>query len=163
MLSNIFHTFNATEYGAGNPVSTKGDIYSYGVLVLETVTGKRPTDSTFEQGLSLHEYVKLALHTGTMDITETCASLSLKNELQDVCDGDSSHKTNIGCLIALLRLGLSCSEELPSSRMPTGDIIKELLAIKGCLLQGMQNMNMAETPTISADVFIDTSTLDGSS
>jgi hypothetical protein len=39
----------------------QGDVYSYGILVLETVTEKRPTDSTFRQGSSLREYVDVAL------------------------------------------------------------------------------------------------------
>uniref|UniRef100_A0A0D9XT90 Serine-threonine/tyrosine-protein kinase catalytic domain-containing protein n=1 Tax=Leersia perrieri TaxID=77586 RepID=A0A0D9XT90_9ORYZ len=34
------------------------------------------------------------------------------------------------CLVSLFRLGLSCSQELPSNRMQTGDIISELHAIK---------------------------------
>ncbi|XP_062197187.1 receptor kinase-like protein Xa21 isoform X2 [Phragmites australis] len=125
--------YAAPEYGAGNVVSTNGDIYSYGVLVLEMVTGKRPTDSTFGQGLSLREYVELALHNRMMDVIDMRLSLSLENELQDAGEGDSSYKRNTDCLIALLRLGLSCSEEMPSCRMPTGDIIKELLAIKGSI------------------------------
>jgi serine/threonine protein kinase len=125
--------FGAAEYGAGNMVSTKGDIYSYGILVLETVTGKRPTDSTFSQGMSLREYVELALHNRTMDIFDVCLFLCPENEIEDA--GDScSHKGKINCLISLLRLGLSCSEEVVSSRMSTEDIIKELLAIKGDLL-----------------------------
>ncbi|CAL4984003.1 unnamed protein product [Urochloa decumbens] len=126
--------YAAPEYGAGNVVSTNGDIYSYGILVLEMITGKRPTDSTFREGPSIREYVELALRRGTMDVIDMRLSLSLNNELQGADEGEASHKRKTDCLITLLRLGLSCSEELPSSRMPTGDIIKELLVIKSSLL-----------------------------
>jgi serine/threonine protein kinase len=63
--------FTATEYGAGNVVSTNGDIYSYGILVLETVTGKKPTDTGFRQGLTLREYVELGLDDRVIDIVDT--------------------------------------------------------------------------------------------
>ncbi|CAL4987394.1 unnamed protein product [Urochloa decumbens] len=126
--------YAAPEYGAGNVVSTNGDIYSYGILVLEMITGKRPTDSTFREGPSIREYVELALRRGTMDVIDMRLSLSLNNELLGADEGEASHKKKTDCLITLLRLGLSCSEELPSSRMPTGDIIKELLVIKSSLL-----------------------------
>jgi serine/threonine protein kinase len=117
-------------------VSTNGDIYSYGILVLEMLTGRRPTDSTFREGSSLREYVELALLNGSMDVIDTRLSLSLRTELQGEgeAEGNSSHKRKTDCLIALLRLGLSCSEELPCSRMPTADIIKELLVMKGSIL-----------------------------
>uniref|UniRef100_K3ZM45 Receptor kinase-like protein Xa21 n=1 Tax=Setaria italica TaxID=4555 RepID=K3ZM45_SETIT len=94
--------YAAPEYGAGNVVSTNGDIYSYGILVLEMVTGRRPTDSTFREGLSLREYVELALHNGTMDVIDTRLSFSLKNELQGAGEGNSSHKRKTDCLTALL-------------------------------------------------------------
>ncbi|CAN6372471.1 unnamed protein product [Urochloa humidicola] len=128
--------YAAPEYGAGNVVSTNGDIYSYGILVLEMVTGKRPTDNTLRGGLSLREHVELALHNGTMDIIDMRLFLSLKNEAQGASEGedDSSHERKTDGLISLLRLGLACSEESPSRRMPTGDIIKELLSIKVSLL-----------------------------
>uniref|UniRef100_A0A0E0GYM3 Receptor kinase-like protein Xa21 n=1 Tax=Oryza nivara TaxID=4536 RepID=A0A0E0GYM3_ORYNI len=118
------------EYGAGNTVSTQGDIYSYGILVLETVTGKRPTDKKFIQGLSLREYVELGLHGKMMDVVDTQLSLHLENELRTT----DEYKVMIDCLVSLLRLGLYCSQEIPSNRMSTGDIIKELNAIKQTLL-----------------------------
>jgi receptor kinase-like protein len=131
-ISYIFQTFNATEYGAGNVVSVNGDIYSYGILVLETVTGKRPTDNMFTQGMGLREYVEQALHVNTpMEVVDIRLPLSLKNEHHDA---GALYNRKIDCLISLLKLGLSCSEETPSSRMPTGDIIKGLLAIKESLL-----------------------------
>nr|XP_034581709.1 receptor kinase-like protein Xa21 isoform X1 [Setaria viridis] len=49
------------EYGLGNRVSIYGDMYSFGVLLLEIFTGKRPTDSNFVQDLNLHRYVQIAL------------------------------------------------------------------------------------------------------
>jgi len=111
-------------------VSTDGDIYSYGIIVLEMVTGKRPTNTIFTQGMSLDEYVEMALHTGPMDVVDIRLSLSLKNEANDA---SASHNRKIEALISLLRLGLSCYEEMPTSRMPTGDIIKELVAIKSSI------------------------------
>uniref|UniRef100_J3LAU5 Serine-threonine/tyrosine-protein kinase catalytic domain-containing protein n=1 Tax=Oryza brachyantha TaxID=4533 RepID=J3LAU5_ORYBR len=38
-LNNIRH-----QYGMGGPISTKGDTYSYGVVLLEMLTGMRPRD-----------------------------------------------------------------------------------------------------------------------
>uniref|UniRef100_A0A0E0BKE7 Receptor kinase-like protein Xa21 n=1 Tax=Oryza glumipatula TaxID=40148 RepID=A0A0E0BKE7_9ORYZ len=120
------------EYGAGNTVSTLGDIYSYGILVLEMVTGKRPIDNKSIQGLSLREYVELGLHGKMMDVVDTQLFLGLENEFH-IAD-DSSCKGRIDCLVALLRLGLYCSQEMPSNRMLTGDIIKELSSIKQSLV-----------------------------
>ncbi|GKV42859.1 hypothetical protein SLEP1_g50222 [Rubroshorea leprosula] len=53
--------YTAPEYGMGSEVTVQGDVYSYGILVLEMMTGKRPTDSLFEGGLNLHNYAKTAL------------------------------------------------------------------------------------------------------
>ena len=48
----------APEYGFGSKISTEGDVYSYGVIILEMLTGKRPTDEMFKDGLSLYKFVE---------------------------------------------------------------------------------------------------------
>jgi serine/threonine protein kinase len=123
---------NATEYGAGNMVSAHGDIYSYGILVLETITGNRPTDSRFREGLSLREFVVLALRNRTMDAVDTRLSVEPENELHTIGDS-SSYKRKTDCIASLQSIGVSCTQELPSSRMSTEGIIKELLAVKNSL------------------------------
>ena len=53
-----------TEYGMGGQVSILGDIYSFGILLLEMFTGKRPTDDMFKDGLSIHQFtaIKMPCH-----------------------------------------------------------------------------------------------------
>ncbi|CAL5343061.1 unnamed protein product [Camellia sinensis] len=50
----------APEYGMGCEVSTYGDVYSYGILLLEMFTGKKPTHEMFKDSLSLHKFAKMA-------------------------------------------------------------------------------------------------------
>ncbi|XP_058089377.1 probable LRR receptor-like serine/threonine-protein kinase At3g47570 [Magnolia sinica] len=48
------------EFGMGGKASIHGDVYSYGILLLEMITGKRPTDDMFKDNLSLHHFAKSA-------------------------------------------------------------------------------------------------------
>jgi len=118
-----------------------GDIYSYGILVLEMVTGKRPTDSNLTQGVNLREYVELGIQGRVLDVVDAHLSMDLGNQLQTadkfLC------KTKIDSLISLLRLGVSCSCDMPSNRTSTGDIIKELRCIKESLTK--QGVRLMET------------------
>lgn len=49
-----------TEYMQSGRATEKTDVYSFGVLVLEVVSGKRPTDASFiEKGLNIVGWVRL--------------------------------------------------------------------------------------------------------
>ncbi|GJW88811.1 kinase-like domain-containing protein [Tanacetum coccineum] len=43
------------EYGLGSAMTSSGDVYSFGILLFEVMTGKKPTDNVFNEGLSLHD------------------------------------------------------------------------------------------------------------
>ncbi|KAL6614963.1 hypothetical protein ACP70R_037233 [Stipagrostis hirtigluma subsp. patula] len=122
------------EYGAGNIVSTHGDIYSYGILVLEMITGKRPTNNAFEGVLGLREHVEMALNNSAMDIIDIELLRELENDNSTAVG--PSIKRSVDSLLSLLKLGSLCSVETPSSRMSTKEIIKQLHEIKRALNQG---------------------------
>ncbi|GMP23345.1 hypothetical protein CsSME_00000976 [Camellia sinensis var. sinensis] len=59
--------YAAPEFDLRSEMSTDGDVYSYGILLLEMTTGKRPTDSIFEEGLNLHTFSRMALPDHVME------------------------------------------------------------------------------------------------
>nr|GFD04569.1 protein kinase-like domain-containing protein [Tanacetum cinerariifolium] len=39
------------EYGIGSEMTSSGDVYSFGILLLEVMSGKKPIDGMFNEGL----------------------------------------------------------------------------------------------------------------
>ncbi|KAH9304096.1 hypothetical protein KI387_008500, partial [Taxus chinensis] len=62
----------APEYGVSANVSTKGDVYSYGILLLEILTKKRPTDQMFVEGLSLRMWVSMVFPHRIAEVIDYC-------------------------------------------------------------------------------------------
>nr|GFB83034.1 protein kinase-like domain-containing protein [Tanacetum cinerariifolium] len=58
------------EYGLGSEMSSIGDVYSFGILLLEVMTGKKPTDGMFNEGLSLHKFAYMALPDHVIDVID---------------------------------------------------------------------------------------------
>ena len=54
----------------GSEVSTKGDVYSFGVFLLEIFLGKKPTNEIFKDDLNLHSFVKMALPRQLVQIVD---------------------------------------------------------------------------------------------
>ncbi|PIA37152.1 hypothetical protein AQUCO_03000016v1 [Aquilegia coerulea] len=118
------------EYGAGGEVSTQGDIYSFGICLLEMFTRKRPTDQMFKDGHSLHEFSKLALPHRVMEIIDE----RLLSE--ETHNGDINALNRMReCLSSIIRIGIACSVDIMTERMDIKDVLKELHSIKAIYLQ----------------------------
>ncbi|CAL9043944.1 unnamed protein product, partial [Musa banksii] len=128
--------YAAPEYGMGNKVSIQGDVYSYGILLLEMFTGRRPTDDGFEAGLNLHQYVEMALPDQIADIMDPNLFLGT-GEGKVHPANPSANMPNIRaveCVTSVLRVGILCSKESPKERMDMEDVIRELHDIRDAYL-----------------------------
>ncbi|XP_050283145.1 probable LRR receptor-like serine/threonine-protein kinase At3g47570 [Quercus robur] len=127
------------EYGMGNEVSTFGDIYSYGILLLEMFTGKRPTDNIFKDDLNLHDFVRGALPERVINIVDPI--ILLEREDMETRTNDTHIQNQIGCpkilecLILIFGIGVSCSMESPRERMNISDVVAQLHLIRDKLLR----------------------------
>ncbi|XP_058763313.1 putative receptor-like protein kinase At3g47110 [Vicia villosa] len=136
----------APEYGMRGRASTLGDVYSYGILLLEIFTGKRPTDEMFEGGMGIQQFTALALPNHVMDIIDP--SLLLHDEELEVYNEDYSEEIALRyenepgdmssmekCLVCVLQIGVSCSSTSPSERMHMAEVVNKLQAIKNSYLR----------------------------
>ncbi|KAJ3679100.1 hypothetical protein LUZ60_017111 [Juncus effusus] len=84
------------EYGAGGAVSTWGDVYSFGIVLLEVFTGKSPTDEMFNNGLTLNTYVQMAFPERVMYIIDPTL----------IIPDDDNPSIIHDCLVSVIRIGL---------------------------------------------------------
>ncbi|PNX88124.1 LRR receptor-like kinase resistance protein [Trifolium pratense] len=113
------------EYGAGGLVSPQGDIYSYGILLLEMLTGKRPTNSIFYENLSLHNLCKMKIPKEILEIVDSRLLMPFSKDQTWVVENNINE-----CLVMFAKIGVSCSEQSPAQRMSTKDVIKKLHELK---------------------------------
>ncbi|GLT95097.1 hypothetical protein SLE2022_128010 [Rubroshorea leprosula] len=126
--------YAAPEYGTGGKASMAGDVFSFGILLLEMITGNRPTDEIFKDGMNLHLFAKLALPEHVMDVVDA----SLLQEVQNIDENvgntrRSSRERTVSkreILITFARIGVLCSMESPNDRMEMNDVVAELRGIR---------------------------------
>ncbi|XBI01861.1 hypothetical protein VPH35_130534 [Triticum aestivum] len=122
--------YAAPEYGLGNEVSIHGDVYSYGILLLEMFTGRRPTDSEFGESLGIHKYVQMALPDRATEVIDRHLLAETEDEEESISNSESIVDLRIACITSVLCTGISCSQETPTDRIQIGGALKELLAIR---------------------------------
>jgi len=113
---------NITEYSFGSKLSTEGDVYSYGIVILEMLTGKRPTDEMFTNGLNLHTFVEKAFPQKIGEVLDpyiTSEDGDLNNNLDH---GNNATDGLDSCIVQMVKLGLLCSMETPKDRPTMQDV-----------------------------------------
>lgn len=121
----------------GCPASREGDVYSFGILVLEMFTGRRPTDEIFKDGLNLHSFVKTALPESLMQIidpnliTATEEERELSNSNGNLSEMSAKARS---CVVSVLEIGIGCSAESPKGRMSMEDVSRQLDLIRKTFL-----------------------------
>ncbi|CAO2046605.1 unnamed protein product [Urochloa humidicola] len=116
----------APEYAGGRHASTSGDVYSFGVVLLEMMTGKRPTDPLFKDGVDIVSFVESnfphnILHVLDAHIIEECKDI-VQRKIPDTVTNRS--------LVSLLQVALHCTRQLPSKRMNMKQVAGQMHEIK---------------------------------
>ena len=87
-------------------ITEKSDVYSYGVVVLEVLTGKQPIDPTIPEGLHIVDWVKL--RKGATDVLDSSLRACPESEIDE--------------MMQTLGVALLCVNPLPDDRPTMKDV-----------------------------------------
>lgn len=108
------------EYAYTMHVGEKSDVYSFGVVLLELLTGKMPTDPSFEDGNDLVHWVRHTLETSkTVDAV-------LDPALSKVMHRDPEAQE----IASTLRVANMCTSASPSDRPTMKEVVDMLIRAK---------------------------------
>ncbi|XP_024392526.1 uncharacterized protein [Physcomitrium patens] len=107
----------APEYAYTLKVNEKSDIYSFGVVLMELLTGKRPIEAEFGDGVDIVQWVRRKIQTkdGVIDVLDPRMG-GVGVPLQEV--------------MLVLRVALLCSSDLPVDRPTMRDVVQMLSDVK---------------------------------
>ncbi|KAI5080465.1 hypothetical protein GOP47_0003648 [Adiantum capillus-veneris] len=103
----------APEYMQSGIASEKTDVYSYGVLLLELISGRKPTDITFvEMGTNLAGWAEMLVKQNRLDdiLDPTCGSVMRES------------------IEAMLSLAMACTSPAPEKRPSMNKVVQMLEA-----------------------------------
>lgn len=113
-------------------LTEKCDVYSFGMVLLELVTGRQPVESFENSVIVLGEFVRTALELGGRG--STC----IDPRLDAVAESE---------LMQVLKLGLICTSQNPAKRPTMGEVVQVLESIKFSSNSSRTTSRDASAPT----------------
>ncbi|CAD6243522.1 unnamed protein product [Miscanthus lutarioriparius] len=113
------------EYAQSVHASTSGDVYSFGIILLEMLIGKRPTDSMFEGEMNIVSFVEKNFPKQMSHIIDA----HLQEESMLLARVERGNEVR-RCLMSLVGVALSCTRLLPSERMNMRQVTANLNAAR---------------------------------
>ncbi|KAH9714599.1 protein kinase domain-containing protein [Citrus sinensis] len=133
--------YMAPEYGREGRVSTNGDVYSFGIMLMETFTGKKLTDEIFNGEMTLKDWVNDCLPISTMEVVD--ANLLSQEDIHFVAKEQ--------CVSFVFNLALECTMESPEQRINAKEIVAKLLKIRDSLLRNVGGIYRDLTSVLVTD------------
>ncbi|THG18661.1 hypothetical protein TEA_005340 [Camellia sinensis var. sinensis] len=122
--------YMAPEYGMEGIVSTKGDVYSNGIMLMEVFTRKKPTGKMFEGEMSLKSWVSdmiLQGHGGSILLAMDSNLIGSESE-------DVNFTVKEQCVLLVLSLAMDCLKDQPNERINMKDASARLRKIRTVFL-----------------------------
>ncbi|XP_060182588.1 LRR receptor-like serine/threonine-protein kinase EFR [Lycium barbarum] len=110
----------APEYGLEGLVSTKCDVYSYGIMLMETFTRTKPSDEMFDGALSLKQWVSNSLPHSVTEVVDANLITPRDNHLERKLD----------CVVSTMNVAMDCCVESPRGRINMKDVVARLKMIQ---------------------------------
>ncbi|KAH9714591.1 protein kinase domain-containing protein [Citrus sinensis] len=126
--------YMAPEYGREGRVSTNGDVYSFGIMLMETFTGKKPTDEIFNGEMTLKHWVNDWLPISTMEVVD--ANLLSQEDIHFVAKEQ--------CVSFVFNLAMACTVESHEQRINAKEIVTKLLKIRDSLLRNVGGRRISQ-------------------
>lgn len=125
-------------------ISPQGDIYSYGILLLELITGKRPTDEMFNNEMSIRNFIERAIPEHVEEIVDQ----SIMNEFHEAAAtqrNPEQFKLQWHTLLnSFIEVGISCSAESTRNRMDIQSAIRCLQKTKVDMIASLNQRRLQQ-------------------